>query len=360
MAEAKVLLVGPYPPPHGGISVHVETLARRLREGGATCRVLNLDPRAAPSRDYLTLRGGRDLVRVVRRHVRDGFAVHLHTNGHGLKSWLIVQAVALAARQSRAVVTLHSGLLPAYVNGSPLRRLLVRRACAGFSRIVCVNPEIERALAAAGVPAERLLVRPAFLPPPPPSGALPADLELWLLHHAPVLSSTLFFRPEYGLDVLLAAVAELRQRHPRLGCVVMGGGDRAEADALLRRHGLGEAVLLLGDISHEQCLQVIARSDLFVRPSRADGDSISVREALALGVRTVASDVGRRPEGVHLCRPGDVNGLVGTIERARVAPPPEPGLAGGDAWTGLSDLYGPLQQSHGKAAGGHAPTFLRG
>jgi glycogen synthase len=356
----RVLLVGPCPPPHGGISVHVSALAARLRATGATCRVLNTDPRAAPSPEYLTLRTGGDLVRIVAAHARDGYHVHLHTNGHGWKSWLLVLAVGLAARSSRALVTLHSGLLPAYVGSGPFwRRALVRRSCAAFARIVCVNPEIERALLAAGVGADRLVVRPAFIPPEPPSRPVPAGLEAWLLHHAPVISSTLFFRPEYGLDLLLDAMVHLRRVHPRLGCLVMGGGDSEEATRLVRDRGLDDVVRLVGDIDHEDCLQLMARSDVFVRPTRADGDSISVREALALGVRTVASDVGRRPAGVHLYPAGNVDALVDAVEHARSAPPPAPGNAGRE-WGGLGELYGPASRTPlNEDTRLDAPTLLR-
>lgn len=363
MSEPRVLLVGPYPPPHGGISVHVAALARRLRHAGATCRVLNLDPRAEPGPECLTLRGGRDLVRIAGQHARDGFAVHLHTNGHGLKSWLIVLACGAAARGGRAFVTLHSGLLAAYVHGGNLlRRALVRRACAPYSRIVCVNPEIRDALAAVGVPEARLLVRPAFLAPAPSTLPLPADLEAWLLHHSPVLSSTVFFRPEYGLEVLLDALVRLRAEHARIGCVVMGGGDREAAAALVRSRGLEGAVRLLGDIDHALCLEVMARSDVFVRASLADGDSISVREALALGVRTVASDVGRRPPGIVRFPAGDADALAAAVERARTSPPPDGAAAEEDAWKELSGLYQPpaLANQGNEAGFFDAPTILRG
>ena len=59
-----------------------------------------------------------------------------------------------------------------------------------------------------------------------------------------------------------------------------------------------------------------ARSDLFVRPTLADGDASSVREALALGVPVVASDVGHRPPGIALFRRGDLDGLVEAIAGA--------------------------------------------
>jgi len=49
----------------------------------------------------------------------------------------------------------------------------------------------------------------------------------------------------------------------------------------------------------------VAAADVFVRPTLADGDAISVREALALGRPTVASAVGARPSGALVFAAGD-------------------------------------------------------
>jgi glycosyltransferase involved in cell wall biosynthesis len=53
---------------------------------------------------------------------------------------------------------------------------------------------------------------------------------------------------------------------------------------------------------------------LFVRPSFADGDALSVREALSLGVPVLASDVVPRPMGCAVFRAGDFRDLVSKIE----------------------------------------------
>jgi len=129
-----------------------------------------------------------------------------------------------------------------------------------------------------------------------------------------VLSTTLFFRPEYGFDLLVEAVARLRRDYPHIGLLAMGsGGEPGDAEALLRRRGLYESVHLAGDMDHDECLKAISRSDVFLRPTRADGDSISVREAVALGIPTVASRVGHRPEGVRMFPVGDVEALVESV-----------------------------------------------
>jgi glycosyltransferase involved in cell wall biosynthesis len=120
----------------------------------------------------------------------------------------------------------------------------------------------------------------------------------------------------------------------------MGSGERQD-DAIrrVREAGLEDNLLLTGDVDHDLCLALISRCDVFLRPTLQDGDSISVREALSLGVPVVASDTGMRPAGAILFRPGDVDGMAANIEHAiatRQTPTaPEPGCI-----DRLMEIYG--------------------
>src|SRR5712691_6416677 len=78
----KVLFVGPYPPPHGGISVHVWSAHALMRRTGQQSSVLNVDTRAPESDAYIKVSSGADLVRQLVRHARDGWVLNVHTNGH--------------------------------------------------------------------------------------------------------------------------------------------------------------------------------------------------------------------------------------------------------------------------------------
>ena len=52
------------------------------------------------------------------------------------------------------------------------------------------------------------------------------------------------------------------------------------------------------------------RADIYIRPTRTDGDSVAVREALDAGVKVVASDVCKRPEGCLTYTFGDARDLL--------------------------------------------------
>ena len=94
--------------------------------------------------------------------------------------------------------------------------------------------------------------------------------------------------------------------------------NRAEAEAFIARQGVRNTMFLAGDVDHELCLTLMSRCSVFVRPTFHDGDSISVREAMSLGIPVVASKVGTRPEGTLLFDAGDMDGLIAQIEKALV------------------------------------------
>jgi glycosyltransferase involved in cell wall biosynthesis len=307
----RVLLIGPRPPPHGGISVHVSGIHRQLMAAGITCRVLDMN----------VVRPGFGFAWEVLRHAMQGWTLHLHTNGHNLKSWLIALGCGLAGQfRGGCVLTLHSGMAPGYLEHAPhWRRRLARFTCSLYGQIVCVSPEIRDALLSLGVESQRTEVLPAFLSTESPEVSPESGLLAWMGRHRPLFSTVLFFRPEYGFDLLVACLARLNRLYPSFGCLVMGSGEqRAEAGRRVREAGLEQSVLLLGDVNHEECLSLMSACDVFLRPTLEDGDSISVREAQALGVPVVASRVGTRPAGAILFRPGDVDQMLAAISSALV------------------------------------------
>ncbi len=314
----KVLLIGDYPPPYGGISVHVQQLADFLRRQGASCAVLDIERGTDPKPGAIRFDGYFGFLWTLVLFSWRGYVSHIHTNGHNFKSWLAIAATAwvgfLFGR--RNIATVHSGLMPEYAAGGRGRPLLVRAAVWPLGGVIAVNQEIERALLQIKVAPSGISVLPAFALGPR-AEVVPAWAGDYRKRFSPLIASAVYLEKEYGTDLLVSACAALRQKYPRLGCIIMGSGAEEAAIRSQIRAEKGEDFLfLLGNVPHDLCLSLMERSDLFVRPTLFDGDAISVREALALGVPTVASDVGFRPPGTRLFRPGDIADLACQIDRA--------------------------------------------
>lgn len=289
--------------------MHVSGIQRQLMAAGVTCSVL----------DVSRVRPGLRFGLAVLRHAIAGWTLHLHTNGHNVKSWWLALACGLAGQlRGGSILTLHSGMLPGYLESAPSwRRRQAALTCSLYRQVICVSSEIRSTLVSLGVDTRRMEVLPAFLGAGNPEVSLDPQLLTWLGRHRPLFSTALFFRPEYGFDLLIAALTSLSRLYPALGCLVMGSGEqRAEAEKRVREAGLEGRILLLGDMAHDVCLTLMSVCDVFLRPTLQDGDSISVREALSLGIPVVASRVGARPAGAILFRPGDAEEMAARIEQA--------------------------------------------
>lgn len=330
--ELKVLLVGDFPPPNGGVAVHVEELFRAVRSRGGQCEVLDIGKGQLPADGVLAAGGVVRFASLLARKAASGYQIHLHTNGANPKSWMLAAACAAAGRLARrpALITLHSGLGPSWVAESPARRLIARAVLEQFGRVIAVNEEIRAALQVRGA-----VVLPAFsheflTPGAPPPGLLELRKEA-----SPLFCAMVAPRPEYAEDVLLRAFGKVQAKLPSARLALYGiGSDGFGAGVKLPFvHGFGE-------LARPQALALIAACDVFVRPTLADGDSVSVREALALGRTVVATRVGNRPPEVRLVTVGDPDALAAGLLDAASAPAPARPAGAADSLLRILELYG--------------------
>jgi glycosyltransferase involved in cell wall biosynthesis len=102
-----------------------------------------------------------------------------------------------------------------------------------------------------------------------------------------------------GLDVLAEAWTRVAPRLPGHALVVAGPREDDSIDAFRRRiaaAGLAASVLETGALFGEQKTAALRECDLFVLPSRQEGFSLAITEALALGKPVVISEECHFPE----------------------------------------------------------------
>ncbi len=338
--KQRILLIGDYPPPMGGIAVHVQHLHRAFTREGMTCKVLDISKAQDVGPGIVGGRGYTRFSRELLRHASQGWILHLHTSGNNPKAWTVATAVSVAGQLFRTptLITAHSGLIPQRFPRSPELRRRAKLALLGYSQVVTVSDAVRDTLVELGLPPKKCSVFPAFCPSEVIPGEAPSLLDEARARRKPLLSVAHNPSPVYGRALVFEALSSLVPRHPRIGLAVFGPGTGSPeylADA--ERFGVGAHLEDFGELEHARALAVIKASDVFVRPTTADGDSVSVREALALGISCVATDVAHRPAGTHVCRAGDAADLARRIEEALQSTPvpmPQP-----DTVTFLRQLY---------------------
>ncbi len=101
--------------------------------------------------------------------------------------------------------------------------------------------------------------------------------------------------------------------------IVGGGGERERLEALVRELHLEQTVQLLGERSDIPAL--LAKAGLFVTSSLTEGVSLTLLEAMAVGLPVLATAVGGNPEVVadgvtgRLVPPGDPHALAAALIR---------------------------------------------
>jgi glycosyltransferase involved in cell wall biosynthesis len=117
--------------------------------------------------------------------------------------------------------------------------------------------------------------------------------------------------PEKGLDTLIEAWPFVRVAYPAAQLTLIGEGPQkadleARAKVLQLALGPGQAIDLPGPTADPN--QALREADLFILPSREEGMSIALLEAMALGIPIVASSI-----------PGNQR-VISHLEHGRLAP----------------------------------------
>jgi phosphatidylinositol alpha-1,6-mannosyltransferase len=163
----------------------------------------------------------------------------------------------------------------------------------------------------------------------PPGVDLPSDSSPLRAERPTVLTVSRLKDSYKGHDVLIAALARVRERVPDLEWVIVGDGPlRGELEARARAAGLGDRARFLGAVSDEERDAWLRRADVFAMPSRlpegglaGEGFGIVFLEASAYGKPVVAGSVGGALDAVAdgesglLVDPGDAEAVGEAITR---------------------------------------------
>src|SRR2546427_6152150 len=279
----RVLQLGPYPPPQGGIQTHLVALRQFLLARKIPCAAINLTRFRGAERDGIYYpRSALGLARLLLRLPCP--IIHLHVGGNVTPRLLGLSLFCSLLPRRRTVLTLHSGGYPSSQAGRmararTLRGFVLRR----FDRVIAVNQEIVGLFAKFGLESDRIRSIPPFAMPEP-APTLPDRLRDFFAMHRPLLLSVNGLEPEYDLPLQIDVLGRVRERFSKAGLVILGWGSlEGDLRAYISAKPYADDVLLYGDAPHPVALRAIADSDLLLRTTWYDGDSISVREALRLG-----------------------------------------------------------------------------
>jgi glycosyltransferase involved in cell wall biosynthesis len=200
----------------------------------------------------------------------------------------------------------------------PLAGFLTRRALRGARKVIALSASLAEGAVRLGADPDRIAVIPNGV-----------DAKRFYPNGIPRESVLLFagsLIERKGLRTLLAAMEQIRRRHPAHRLVLIGDGpERSELESRVRDIGIGESVFFTGSLSPAEVARWMRLAELFILPSLEEGQGVALLEALASGTPCIAGRAGGIPEVIspewgELVEPGNAQALANSISGLIGAP----------------------------------------
>jgi len=313
LAGRRICLIGPLPPPAGGMANQTAQLAHLLEGEGAEVAMVrsHRPPPAALAR----LRGVRGAAAAAAflpalwRGLDGADLVHLVTNSWWAFHLYATPTVRLARARSVPVVLNYRGgeaeLFLAHHGRWALPTLRAATQIAvpsGFLAEVFGRHGLDATVVPNIVDLSRFT---PGLPVAEPVVLVARNLEAL-----------------YGIDTAIRAVALLHRRGVAARLIVAGEGpEAAHLQRLAEGEGIADFIRFTGRVDNRAMAALYAEARIALNPSRADNLPISILEAWASGVPVVSTRVGGVPYLVDdgatglLCPVDDVEAMADAVAR---------------------------------------------
>lgn len=324
-SEQRIVIVGPLPPPAGGMAYQTLQLSELLRNEGASVEVVQTNRPYSPAW-VERLKGVRAVFRLVPYLLAlwraAGRASLFHVMANSGWAWHLFAAPAIKVARMRGVpcvVNYRGGEADSFLQTA---QASVRTTVARASSLAVPSGFLNEVFGRYGMQSD---VVPNII-----------DLDRFRAGDATekaagthiVIARNL--EPIYDIPTGLRAVAQVLQRFPEVRLTVAGSGpERSSLEALSKELGIAHAVRFSGRLNREEMASLYRSAHIALNTSSVDNMPNSVLEGMAASLPIVSTDVGGvrfivRNEITALLVPsGDANAMAHAIARLIT----EPGLA---------------------------------
>lgn len=245
---------------------------------------------------------GTEAARGLAPLVAGADVVHLHN----VWEVILLRAASAARAAGKPYLIIVNGMLdPWALAQKPWKKRLAlamgyRRMLDQCAMLHLLNSEEQRLIEPLGLKAPSMIIPNGVMleeidPLPRPGTFRAAHPELGGRRFVLFLSRLHYKK---GLDYLARAYALLAKKQPDVDLVVAGpdGGEREGFERLIAAEGLSAKAHVIGPIYGKDKFAALVDCECFVLPSRQEGFSIAILEALAAGAPVVISEACHFPE----------------------------------------------------------------
>ncbi|AGH82282.1 glycosyltransferase [Psychromonas sp. CNPT3] len=317
----KITLFGSFPPPIGGISIHIKRVKLLLEKKGDEVLIYTNGNKEKEAKNIVIENFKHTIFKIP---FLDTDILHFHLTS--LKIRMLLGVYCLLGK--KVILTIHGESLNEQLNTATfLQKHTLLWSLKKINKIVCVNHKMVIKLIKLGVKKENVVHIPASINPIESKNEIqniPENVTKFMENASFLISANGAIRIHenedlYGLDMLIELMASLKEKKrdvKLLFCVLSKEVQQSQEKILyqtLKNRILElslENNIMLYEVENTEFYPILKKSDLFIRPTNTDGDAVSIREALFYGVPTITSNIVARPGGTLLFKSRDQNDLI--------------------------------------------------
>lgn len=308
--KSTILIVGPTPPPMGGIASYVENMLKSdlVKEYDIlhlnTARSFTIK-KSSLKNLILTSKNFLKLVYLLLFYKPK--IVHIHTSSYSAfweKSIFLIISKLFA---KKVIFHVHGGGFKNFYqsNGLFIRSLI--RFFLNISDIIIVLSNVWKEFFLQIIEAEKIRAIPNAVD----SSFYEIDRTKNLVNHPYIqILFAGYLSTDKGIYDILDSIPLVIKKHKDVKFLFAGADDKPGELEIIKKkiidNNIGEYVSFLGILSKKEMSSIYKKSDIFILPSYIEGMPMTILEAMAAGLPVISTPVGGIPEVVEDC----VNGFL--------------------------------------------------
>lgn len=317
-----ILLVGHFPPPTGGVAIHLQRLSSALKKENISVEALSFGKINYKNPEILTRFSNpmRFLIGLYSHYK----LLHYHTDEKDWKSAILIGLWCVLRRQ-KFVITLHSFRShPAFRFG--FVTFLIRKIFAKSETLICVSDAVQNEMrdilnyysqnTAVITPFLNISLEELDIDPNIENLQIPLNQDKIVIAFNASSIAQFDDVDLYGGDVLIDAFSKVSEEFlDTILVMVYSSGKPFFFDLVQNLNQNSPIRVIILPNFNGSFANILSHSHIFVRPTYADGAPLSVLEALSLGKFCIASDAVPRPKECILFKNRDSEDLARALRQ---------------------------------------------
>lgn len=291
----KIVIVGPLPPPAGGMANQTKKLAEFLESEKLTVDIVQVNPKYRPAwvEKLPVIRAGFRLLQYfssLKRQIAGADLVHIMANSGWSWHLFAAPAIVVANHLGKPIVLNYRGGYAADFFKSSWR--WVNLTLKKVDRVIVPSTFLQEVFEQYHITADVVpnVLDQRLFNEQVKSASAP-------INEAPLFIVTRNLELIYDVATTINAFYQVWQKYPNAQLNIAGTGPELDnLKAQVNSLGLDEHVSFVGRLSPEQMAELYQRADVMLNASIVDNSPNSVIEALACGTPVVSTNVGGIPK----------------------------------------------------------------